>query len=84
MWTSAKHALVGMTKTAALEYSARGVRVNAVGPGVIQTPLLDGLAEEARDALINLHPIARLGGPQEVAALACFLLSSKAPFISAR
>jgi len=62
-YVAAKHALVGMTKTAALEYSARGVRVNAVGPGVIQTPLLDGLAEEARDALINLHPIARLRGP---------------------
>jgi NAD(P)-dependent dehydrogenase (short-subunit alcohol dehydrogenase family) len=80
-YVAAKHALVGMTKTAALEYPARGVRVNAVGPGVIQTPLLDGLAEEARDALINLHPIARLRGPQEFAALTCFLLSSKASFI---
>ena len=71
-----------MTKTAALEYSARGVRINAVGPGFIDTPLLSGMDRAAYDGLVGLHPIGRLGTSEEVAALTCFLLSEQASFIT--
>ena len=81
-YVAAKHALVGMTKTAALEYSARGLRINAVGPGFIDTPLLSGMDRAAYDGLIALHPAGRLGTAEEVAALTCFLLSEQASFIT--
>lgn len=81
-YVAAKHALIGMTKSAALEYSARGLRINAVGPGFIETPLLDGMDRQAHDGLVALHPTGRLGTPDEVAALTCFLLSGKASFIT--
>ncbi len=81
-YVAAKHALVGMTKTAALEYSARGLRINAVGPGFIDTPLLAGMDRTAYDGLVALHPAGRLGTAQEVAALTCFLLSDQASFIT--
>jgi NAD(P)-dependent dehydrogenase (short-subunit alcohol dehydrogenase family) len=70
-----------MTKTAALEYSAQGVRVNSVGPGFIKTPLLEKhLDEEMMNALVGLHPIGRLGEAQEVADLVTFLGSDAASF----
>ncbi len=81
-YVAAKHALVGMTKTAALEYSARGLRINAVGPGFIDTPLLAGMDRTTYDGLVALHPAGRLGTAEEVAALTCFLLSDQASFIT--
>lgn len=82
-YVSSKHAVVGMTKTAALEYSAKGVRINAVGPGFIATPLLENtMTAEAKAALVSKHPIGRLGTSEEVSALTCFLLSDRASFIS--
>ena len=81
-YVAAKHALVGMTKSAALEYSARGLRINAVGPGFIDTPLLQSMDERAHAGLVALHPAGRLGTAEEVAALTCFLLSDKASFIT--
>lgn len=81
-YTAAKHAVVGMTKAAALEYSAKGIRINAVGPGFIDTPLLTTLPAEAKAGLVSLHPMGRLGTSQEVANLVLFLLSDKASFIS--
>ncbi|MCL7714871.1 SDR family NAD(P)-dependent oxidoreductase [Stenotrophomonas mori] len=81
-YVAAKHAVIGMTKTAALEYSARGLRVNAVGPGFIDTPLLAGMDRGAYDGLVGLHPAGRLGTAEEVAALTCFLLSEQAAFIT--
>jgi len=81
-YNAAKHGVVGLTKTAALEYSKDGVRVNAIGPGYIDTPLLKALDKEVYDGLVGLHPIGRLGKAEEVAELALFLASDKASFVT--
>ncbi|WP_031084355.1 SDR family NAD(P)-dependent oxidoreductase [Streptomyces sp. NRRL WC-3549] len=80
-YVAAKHGVVGLTKTAALEYADRGIRINAVGPGFIDTPLLRDTDSVARDHLISLHPAGRLGTSEEVAELTAFLLSERASFI---
>jgi Dehydrogenases with different specificities (related to short-chain alcohol dehydrogenases) len=81
-YVAAKHALLGMTKTAAMEYAPQGIRVNAVGPAFIDTPLLSGLEPAVREGLVALHPAGRLGTTDEVAALTCFLLSNEASFVT--
>lgn len=81
-YVAAKHGVVGLSQNAALEYSAKGIRVNAVGPGFIATPLLDGMDAAAKNALVGLHPIGRLGKAEEVAELVVWLSSDKASFIS--
>jgi NAD(P)-dependent dehydrogenase (short-subunit alcohol dehydrogenase family) len=80
-YVAAKHGVVGLTKTAAIEYSAQGIRVNSVGPGFINTPLLaDNLDVETLEVIAGMHPIGRLGEPQEVADLVAFLGSDEASF----
>lgn len=79
-YVAAKHAVVGMTKTAAIEYSSRNIRINAVGPAFIDTPLLDQLDDQIKDKLEALHPIGRLGKSREVAELILWLGSDKASF----
>jgi NAD(P)-dependent dehydrogenase (short-subunit alcohol dehydrogenase family) len=79
-YVAAKHGVVGLTRAAALDYSSQGMRINAVGPGYINTPLLEALPQDARDALVGLHPIGRLGRAEEVAELVLWLSSDRASF----
>lgn len=81
-YATAKHGMVGLTQTAALEYAAKGIRINAVGPGYIDTPLLSQLPVEVKQQLIGLHPIGRLGRAEEVAELVIWLSSDKASFVT--
>lgn len=82
-YVTAKHGLIGLTKNAALEHSAQGVRVTAVGPGFISTPLLEAsLDDVARQELAAQHATGRLGTSEEVAALVAFLVSDAATFIT--
>lgn len=85
-YVAAKHGLVGLTKTAALEYAEWGIRVNAVCPGFIDTPMLQkaGITsdEETLDSVIAMHPIGRLGKPDEVAQAIVWLCSDNASFVT--
>jgi NAD(P)-dependent dehydrogenase (short-subunit alcohol dehydrogenase family) len=82
-YVTSKHALIGLTKVAALEYTALGVRTNAVGPGFIDTPLVrSSMSTDELHALEREHASGRLGTDKEVAALVLFLLSPEASFVS--
>jgi len=85
-YAAAKHGLLGLTRCAALEYSARGIRVNAVCPGFIVTPMLERaglLSDPATRAMIEgMHALKRMGQPEEVAEAVLFLASSKASFVA--
>jgi NAD(P)-dependent dehydrogenase (short-subunit alcohol dehydrogenase family) len=81
-YVAAKHGVIGLTESAALEYADQKIRINAIGPGYIKTPLLDSLDENTMNALVGLHPMGRLGEPNEVAELALWLNSDKASFVT--
>jgi NAD(P)-dependent dehydrogenase (short-subunit alcohol dehydrogenase family) len=81
-YTAAKHGVVGLTKNVALEYGARGIRVNAVGPAFINTGLIRELDETMRNQVRMLHPLGRLGEPGEVAELVAWLSSDRASFVT--
>ena len=83
-YVAAKHGVVGLTKTAALDYATQGIRVNAVGPGFIHTPLIAAMEEDeaANEMLVSKHPMGRLGRPEEVAELALFLSTERASFMT--
>ena len=81
-YVAAKHGVVGLTQTAAIEYATEGIRVNAVGPGFIATPLLTVLPADALAGIAAMHPMNRLGTAEEVGALVLFLASDAASFIT--
>lgn len=85
VYFASKHAVIGLTKVAALEYAQQGVRVNAVAPGAIQTDMVDrftGHDDEAKAGLASMHPIGRVGWPGEIVDAVLFLLSGESSFVT--
>jgi NAD(P)-dependent dehydrogenase (short-subunit alcohol dehydrogenase family) len=84
-YVAAKHGVVGLTRAAAMEYSAQGIRVNAICPGVIETALFASAAAAdpgLREAVAAAHPIGRLGEPREIAESVVWLVSDAASFMT--
>lgn len=85
IYSASKHAVMGLSKCAALEYSAQGIRINTVNPAVIDTAMVDRLADSLnteKESLSVLHPIGRIGHPDEVASAVLWLCSDKASFVT--
>lgn len=85
-YVAAKHGVIGLTQTAALEYATEGIRVNAICPGFIATPLLEkggiNSHSEVKQAIINLHPMKRFGNADEIANCFIFLASNQSSFVT--
>jgi NAD(P)-dependent dehydrogenase (short-subunit alcohol dehydrogenase family) len=81
-YVASKHGAVGLTKAAALDYAAAGVRINAVCPGLVDTPMIAGRPQEVRGALARAHPIGRIARPEEIADAIVWLSSSRAAFLT--
>ncbi len=81
-YTAAKHGVVGLTQTVALEYGPQNIRINAVGPSFTNTSWLDNLPPDAQAMLIGRHPLRRFGKVEEVAALVAFLSSAESSYIT--
>jgi NAD(P)-dependent dehydrogenase (short-subunit alcohol dehydrogenase family) len=84
-YIAAKHGVIGLTKATALEYAKQGIRVNAVAPGVIRTPMLDpftGGTPDGEAMFVPMHPIGRIGTPDEIADAVVWLCSAQASFVT--
>ncbi len=81
-YSAAKAGVIGMTKTAAKELAARGIRVNAVAPGFIETSMTDVIPEKIREDMIHSVPLGRMGQAEDVANAVCFLASEEASYIT--
>src|SRR6266478_2715337 len=86
IYVASKHAVLGLTKSTALEYATQGIRINAVSPGGIETPMFDrfagGAGTEAPAQIAAMHPIGRTGRPEEIAAAVLWLCSDMASFVT--
>ena len=81
-YSASKAGVIGLTKTIAREYAQRGINVNAIAPGYIETPMTEALPEKAKEELKKLIPMERLGKPEDVAEAALFLVSEEASYIT--
>jgi NAD(P)-dependent dehydrogenase (short-subunit alcohol dehydrogenase family) len=85
VYHAAKHGVLGLTKSAALEYAAKGIRINAICPGLIHTPMADqmiaGGQGEALDAMVNMVPLGRMGRADEIADAVLWLCSSRSSYV---
>lgn len=85
IYVASKHAVIGLTKSAALEYAKSGIRINAVAPGTIETEMVESVLDsnaKIKEHLISMHPIGRIGKPEEIADAVVWLLSDKASFVT--
>jgi NAD(P)-dependent dehydrogenase (short-subunit alcohol dehydrogenase family) len=83
-YAATKHAVIGMTRTAAIEYAAKNIRVNAVLPGGVDTPMNASMPDGWQDVVARTQPMKRVGRPEEIAEAACWLLSDRASFVNAQ
>jgi NAD(P)-dependent dehydrogenase (short-subunit alcohol dehydrogenase family) len=82
VYVASKHAVIGLTKSVALEYATQHVRVNAVAPGTIETRMFRDFAPEVRQMLESAHPMGRIGQPEEIASTVVWLCSDGASFVT--
>jgi NAD(P)-dependent dehydrogenase (short-subunit alcohol dehydrogenase family) len=83
-YTAAKHGVIGLTKSAALDYASQNIWINAVCPGIIKTSMMDrftGGTSEGRERVIAQEPVGRMGKPEEIAAAVMWLCSGPAAFV---
>lgn len=81
-YAASKHGVEGATKAAALDYAPKGIRINAVAPGYVDTPLIAGRSSDADQRIVAMHPIGRIAQAQEIAEVIAFLLSPRASFVT--
>jgi 3-oxoacyl-[acyl-carrier protein] reductase len=81
-YSASKAGVIGLTKTIAREYAQRGINVNAIAPGYIETPMTEALPEKAKEELKKLIPMERLGKPEDVAEAVLFLISEESSYIT--
>lgn len=84
-YAASKHGVIGLTRSAALEYATQKIRVNAVCPGAIETPMLErfmSATPDGRDAMVAMEPVGRVGRPEEIAATVLWLCSANASFVT--
>lgn len=81
-YTASKHGVIGLTKTAAIEYAKKGIRINAVCPAVIETPMSEMAPAQVRQMMLSMHPVGRFGKPEEVASAVMWLCSESASFVT--
>jgi NAD(P)-dependent dehydrogenase (short-subunit alcohol dehydrogenase family) len=80
-YVASKHGVIGLTRAGALQYASQSIRINAVCPGGIETPMMDALPSEHRERIIAMHPIGRLATPEEVAEAVVWLCSDRSSYL---